>query len=46
MIDIEDQDPRFIAREWVEFNVIGGVPNATPNPPDIEEDGESLFKDE
>ena len=46
MVDHEDADPRFIAIEWVEYNVIGGVPSATPNPPDIEIDGESIFNDD
>lgn len=46
MTDIEDADPRFVAIEWVEFNVVRGVPYATPNPPDIEQDGESLFNDD
>jgi len=45
MTDIEDADPRFIAREWVEYNVVRGVPHY-PNPPDIELDGESIFHDD
>lgn len=46
MTEPEDADPRFVAREWVDYNVVRGVPYATPNPPDIEEDGESLFGDD
>lgn len=46
MTDLEDADPRFIAIEWVEYNVVRGVPYATPNPPDIELEGESLFNDD
>ena len=38
MIDPEDPEDYTVALEWVEYNVVGGLPNATPNPPSIEYD--------
>ena len=46
MTNLEDADPRFEAIEWVEYNVVRGVPYATHNPPDIAYEGESLFNDD
>lgn len=45
MTDLEDADPRFVAIEWVEDNVVRGL-GKYPNPPDIELEGESLFNDD
>ncbi len=36
MVNPDDPDDTTEAQEWVDYNVVGGLPYATPNPPLIE----------